>query len=349
MQNPALVEFLSKKLSYESPIRVHAKRVVEDARSVVRSFHRWRHREERPPTTLHVETTNVCNANCVFCAYQYQDGFRQGKGVMSDEIFSKAVHQYREMGGKAINFVPLVGDSLVDPKIIPRIQIAKDLKCYVEMFTNGILLNHIDLESLLKTGLNHITLSTGPFEESTYESVYRTKKKYPELIEGLVKLLTLRNSLQAPLRVSIAFRSQIPFHELNNLPDYRDKIWPLLTAWERKHVYAQIKSLDSWGGQIAQEDLPGIMEIAKAPLIKRRPCEWTFTAMVLWDGKVRACSCRFTGTEKKDGDDGLLIGDLRQNSLSEIWHGDETKKLRRRFPAGDLPVVCRKCTMYHSC
>src|SRR5262249_54826461 len=157
--------------------------VVEDTRFLYRVFRPWRHLEERPPETLHIETTNVCNANCIFCAYQYQDRFREGKGVMSDKIFSRGLREYFEMGGRSVNFVPLVGDSLVDPKIIQRVRQAKDFGFYVEMFTNGILFNRMDLKTFLETGVNCVTLSTGPFDRENYELLYRTSPgKYEDLL-----------------------------------------------------------------------------------------------------------------------------------------------------------------------
>src|SRR5262249_20644466 len=121
MRDSALIDYFRRRFPFESRFRVYAKRVVEDTRFLYRVFRPWRHLEERPPETLHIETTNVCNANCIFCAYQYQDRFREGKGVMSDKIFSRGLREYFEMGGRSVNFVPLVGDSLVDPKIIQRV------------------------------------------------------------------------------------------------------------------------------------------------------------------------------------------------------------------------------------
>src|SRR5438876_4286908 len=35
-----------------------------------------------------IETTNICNANCIFCAFQYQ---KRPTGVMSIELFRKII------------------------------------------------------------------------------------------------------------------------------------------------------------------------------------------------------------------------------------------------------------------
>src|SRR6266851_490694 len=111
--HPPIVDFLRRHLPSDSFIRPYAKRIVEDARSVLHSGRDWTFREQAPPETLFLETTNICNADCVFCAYQYQDRFRSGKGVMADEIFEKALADYIAFtSGPAerhVNFTPLTG------------------------------------------------------------------------------------------------------------------------------------------------------------------------------------------------------------------------------------------------
>ena len=38
------------------------------------------------PFELHLELTNLCNANCIFCPYQFQE---RPTGFMSDEVFER--------------------------------------------------------------------------------------------------------------------------------------------------------------------------------------------------------------------------------------------------------------------
>ena len=89
------------------------------------------------------------------------------------------------------------------------------------------------------------------------------------------------------------------------------------------------------------------MQIASAPQLKFRPGAWTFSPQVMYDGKVRAGSARFTGGELNQ-QDGLLLGDLRQQTLAEIWSGRPMRELRRSFARGTIPPVCQTCTLYRS-
>src|SRR3954449_11350330 len=71
------------------------------------------------PYELHLELTNLCNANCIFCPYQFQ---RRPIETMGDEVFAKAIADYAEEGGGSVFLTPIVGDALIDPKILERVR-----------------------------------------------------------------------------------------------------------------------------------------------------------------------------------------------------------------------------------
>ena len=133
------------------------------------------------------------------------------------------------------------------------------------------------------------------------------------------------------------------------LPDFRGVILPLLKSEEIRSIIVNTRGFDTWGGLIKSEDMVGMMRLALPPLIKHRPCSWTFGLYVTWDGQIRACACRFAETERRDGKDDLYLGNLLESSLNEIWYGEKLKKLRRRFENGNIPLVCKKCTVYRAC
>jgi len=297
---------------------------------------------------LTIEVTNICNSNCRFCAYRYQEKFRKSKGVMSDDVFDKAIDDYKQMGGAFIGFTPFSGEPLVDPNIIKRVNRAKKIGAWSGFFTNGILLNRIDVRELLETGIDALAVSTGPFERNMYELLYQNKC-YDEVLHGVSKLLIARNLLRKDLTICITFRSHIPMERVLGLDDFRKFVLPFMRREDLKMVIVNTRGFDTWGGIIKKEDMVGIMRLALPPLIKRRPCAWTFGLYLTWDGQIRACACRFGESLERNGDDGLYLGSIMETSLSDIWNGREIKRLRLRFEEGDLPLVCKNCTMYRPC
>ena len=325
----------------------HVRRMLNDMSTILRMVRPWRHRGAMVPY-LNIENTNICNANCIFCAYQYQDRFRSTRGVMDSGVFEKAVHEHKGLGGSFITIAPMLGEPRIDPRFVERLCYVSENGFDVSFFTNGILLKRIDLDHLLESGVERFALSTAPFSREHFKAIYRSDR-YDDLLQGAVAFLETRNRRGADLAMEIAFRSSVPPREALMLSDFRNKIWPLLNAAERKAMAVSIRGFDSWGGQIRQEDLLGVMKLALPPRVKRRPCKWTFVPMVMWDGLVRACACRFTELATPDGRDDLVVGDIREHSLAEIWHGARVKQLRERFARGDLPKVCEACTMYRPC
>jgi len=311
----------------------HFRRAKADIRTFARSLTPWRHLENRIPW-LTLEVTNICNSNCRFCAYQYQGRFRGRTGFMSEAVFS---------------FTPFAGEPLLDPKIIGRISDAKSLGVSTFMFTNGILLNRIDVETFLRSGINTLTVSTAPFDREVYEILFRNRH-YDDVVGGICKILSLRNKLRNDLTINIAFRSHIPMREALKLPDFRSQVLPLLSRKDLDALIVNTRGYDNWGGQIKENDMIGIMRLALVPILKYRPCAWTLLGpYVTFDGQIRACPCRFAAIENREGKDELLMGDITKSSLAEIWFGDTVKDLHRRFTSGRLPAVCKECSMYRAC
>jgi MoaA/NifB/PqqE/SkfB family radical SAM enzyme len=295
----------------------------------------WRLQEDKPPVTLKFETTNLCNANCIFCAYQYDT---RPKGIMSMELFKRAFKEYIDMGGGNVAFAPMVGEPTLDPYLLKRLSIIKEgssiKNCY--LFTNGILLDKVGITQLLSSGVNVIHISTAGFDKDMYQRLYRSRK-YDRVINNIHEILKKNYEMGKPVRITLEIRHDESVRKVLNKQDFKERISPYL---DKKHI-SSLMYFDDWGGLIEKSDLSGSMKLAK-PKRGKVPCSRTFSAMVTWDGKVRACACRSLFEEV----DELIIGDLEKSSLEDIWYGDTLKDLRSGFEHGAIPKVCQNCSMY---
>jgi radical SAM protein with 4Fe4S-binding SPASM domain len=71
------------------------------------------------------------------------------------------------------------------------------------------------------------------------------------------------------------------------------------------------------------------------------PCsELYFGPMVYWDGKVGGCNCRDVDARE------LVIGNVKDKHLADIWFGPEIERLREEFTSGKMNPLCRKCSHY---
>ena len=102
------------------------------------------HRHLEPSTTLVTGVTNICNAKCTFCAYPKVVANKTLQtGVMSFEVFKKAVDEWAAVGGRSLDLTPVVGDPLVDPGLLDKVDYAVNHARIQDVYltTNAILLN----------------------------------------------------------------------------------------------------------------------------------------------------------------------------------------------------------------
>ena len=288
--------------------------------------------------TLFFSVSSICNAKCVFCAYK--DG-KGPKGNMPFETFKKAADEYASMGGKVISFTPTVGDPLVDPGLLKKIHYAVSLPGIerVLFYTNGIALPKNDLyRKLIDSGIQDLRISMAETEREGYNRIYGVKA-YDVMINGVHKLLQYNRECGEPVAVSINFRSSKGPQDVLDSPDFKQYIAPYLSG---RVMYDFINDYDNWGGTIKEEDLEGVMRMRRIPRMKRMPCIKTFDLMVLFNGAVRLCACRFVETEF----DELIVGNIHQESLRDIFYGSRVAALREAFVDNTLPPVCATCSLY---
>ena len=285
------------------------------------------------PWNLHIELTNICNANCIFCAYSYQS---RKKTIMEQVIYEKALGDYCELGGGELRLESCVGDPLVAPDFIERVRQARSHPEITRIITltNGIDLNRIGFEALRSCGIDEVNISTGPWDADLYGRIYRTGR-YHDLRQGVTTLLEQNAKCARPLRIKLLFRSSLSLTKTLNLPDFQ----------HIRNLAKQIEfntDFDTWLGLIKQTDLLPGMHIRPLARIETEPCYLLYDGPIVFaDGGVGLCGCRDFNANSE-----LIIGNIMTSSLLDLWQSEATQRLRRRFWAGDFPEICKQCTTY---
>jgi len=106
-------------------------------------------KEMKKLRALTIETVNICNANCIFCGYQYM---KRKKQLMGDETFKKAIGDFVMIGGD-LHLTVVVGDPLLDPKFVERISYARSFSCIknISTITNCLNLHKIGAKVTLQS------------------------------------------------------------------------------------------------------------------------------------------------------------------------------------------------------
>ena len=239
---------------------------------------------EKRPWNIHLELSNICNSNCVFCAYQYMT---RPKTIMSDAIFNKSLDDYCDIGGGIVMLEVVVGEPTTDNMFLERIRKVRARKevTSIETITNGILLHKYNMKELVNSGISKIKISIPAFREDIYIQVYRNPN-YAKVKENVRSLLEANMASGCPVDITISFRSPISYRETLTTPDY-------LAIKYLQHKTEFNTDYDTWLGNIKQEDVPKGMIVRKETALSKEPCYLLYDGPDVYsDGKVGLCSCR---------------------------------------------------------
>lgn len=303
----------------------------------------WRIARARPrPATPYwsVETTEACNARCVFCTYPLKavDG-----RPLEETPFREFLGWARSRGVRALQFTPLTGEAFADPSLLDRLHTASEQGFDLFLFTNGSLLHRFDLDALCDCRLLALHVSFGGFDREAYRASFGADL-HAQVLDNLVALLeTIERRAAAGARVpqvQIDLRSLRPLSVEQASPDYARVARHV--AEGRLTVVFQ-EWYDSFAGHL--RELPGAMRLSEMPelawLKRHRPCVYLDTMALGSRGEVRLCNCVMSA-----GADGLneLVTGRVEDGLEANLRG--AARVRERWRAGDLPRSCRRCQNY---
>src|SRR5260221_258124 len=303
-------------------------------------FHRRairKHLEQlrRIPRGLHVEGTNICNAECVFCAYPQMERRKQ---TMAMDDFTRVVGEYLAMAGHHVSLTRIVGDPYVDKHLFERLDflMAERRVTGISFYTNAILMTREKCERLMNYAAKlHVHVSWGGFDKKTWDEIM-----------GVPKFEPARDAVLAFLEVKRKTKSKIPFTLALRCPDSAcvGQLWETLRGAEEEGMIeiAGMPDYDSWSGKITPEALRSVGLRPRRMPYKKGACELLFTKpVVLANGDVNACACRDVEAE-------LIVGNVKEEPLSAIWAGAKIDAIIEGHEKGEFPPVCQRCTYFVS-
>lgn len=275
------------------------------------------------PTHVMIENTNICNANCVFCPHQ---AMRRKAGVMGRQLFKKIIN---ECSALKIDYVTVhgFGEPLLDKDFFDKVVYAKQKGIpKVTTNTNGMYLNEGNIERVFETGLDEIFISFDAATAETYSKIrpgldFNTVERN---ILMLAKEKKRRKSKKPVINLSFV-ESENNFQETEGY----------LKKWRRQADNISVSFLHNWAGGRGVEKPLGET--------RRDPCRLIWTDMVIsWNGDVPICC--------NDYENKVILGNVENQSIEEIWGGERLKKLREYHRRGEFEKisVCRDCDYnYH--
>lgn len=264
------------------------------------------------PQLVDVELTNHCNLSCIFCG---QQAMKRPKGFMTWKTFKKVVDEC------AIHKTPIRfirwGEPFLHKKILDFTRYIKDNDLLLHITTNGLALKEKDMKNLVDIGLDSLIFSFQGATKEQYE-VMRNNKRYDELEENVLRMIEIRGDKGKPfIHVSSTMTNETK-DEVNKFMKYWGCIVDSVGVGKTNLSFLSMSQIKSF------ENLGKLEMLKKQESIKKeyRACTEVYQKMgINWDGKVTACCA--------DYDEFLLVGDLADSTISDIWQNSEELKAIR--------------------
>jgi pyruvate-formate lyase-activating enzyme len=276
--------------------------------------------------TAFLELTNNCNLRCEMC--NWQAGGK--KGYISKQLFESCVNQLSEIGVDTLNLHG-GGESLLHPDFKEFLKYAIDKRdrgkigC-VGWTTNGMLFNQSIADLVVSLNVDWVNFSLDGVGQ--VNDNIRLGSKY-SIIEKNIKYLLEKRGLAKKPTVLLNMvdhgktdEQKLEFYsEWVQLVDEIELIPSILpdNTWENKEILSEN------------------LKIAPPPAFCSFPLE---TLMVSWAGIVTGC-CFDTNFK-------IVIGDVKQESIKQIWKGLRYQNFRKAVLTNTFSVgsPCHGCEFW---
>lgn len=266
------------------------------------------------PMILFIDPSNLCNFKCKFCPTGHPEIIKntgRWQGQMNFDLYKKIIDDLREFD-KPLKVLRLYkeGEPLLNRKFADMVSYAKKsgMIKYIDTTTNGYLLKLDIIKPIIDAGLDRINISVCGMSEEQFLKFSGIKVNFDKFVDNIVNLYKIKGDCEVCIKITGDFMTKEEKERFFNIfGDHTDRIfvenaapcWPEFDV--EKHIEKNISKIKGIYDQPIGEDI--------------RTCPYIFYSVTInSSGSVSLC---FLDWAQK-----LIIGDIRKQSLKDIWEGD---------------------------
>lgn len=268
---------------------------------------------------LQIETTNLCNARCIFCAHD-QIGEH---GTMPDSLYSKILRDAAKLDQPPKTFIPmLTGEPFLDPHIIDRIKEARAAlpSTEIHLYTNGSILTEELIRQLSEIPGFCLNISgNGASIETRKRLTGLDDYEYVAGMIDYVDMLHIRHTVSLVQHPSVTGEEEEAFR----------RRWGQATSASSSRMPYVFQHLNFAG--------------LTCPIRENnftRCVHATSHMTVLRDGRVNLCCMDPLGRK--------IFGDLNDQTVAEVWYseGRQHYVVCHEEGRGTECEVCKDCNIF---
>jgi radical SAM protein with 4Fe4S-binding SPASM domain len=291
---------------------------LQNRLALLKSYVLRRSRVSGGPLTLAIESTAKCNLFCPMCP---RENIYFPPKDMEFTVFKKIIDEAKDHLEFAVPYG--VGEPLLNPEIYDMIGYCRKVGVPTGISTNATILTREASRRLIESGLDYIIFAVDGATPETYAK-YRKGGDFERVCANIHGFLKVKKELKSKIFCIV---------QMVRLKENRHEIPDLIRMWRIEGIdEVRIKKDDVHNEGSA---IPGDND-QRPPM--RHPCYllWRGPMYIHYDGTVFPC-CYIYPEE--------AIGNVRKNSLQEIWNSEKMVRLREAHIRGSLDgyKACQNC------
>ena len=284
------------------------------------------------PRYIDIELTNMCNFQCLMCPVGTKS-MKRSQGIMDEKIFKKIIDEINYFK-TPIRFIRW-GEPTIHPKFLDFLKLAKNNQIHCHLNTNGSKITEEMIDVFISLPLDSIKFSFQGVDNKSYAEM-RNINFFDKLIDIIKLFYKMRGNKPFPFIHVATTTTYETSEQIDHFYQMMKKHTDLVTGGK-----TLMEIIDPLEVKLSNENRERLNFLkTQETLVKKHfdICPEVFDKLSInWDGTVSACC--------SDYDNKMIVGDLRKNSLKEIWLSEKMKIYRtilaeRRYDAIDL---CKNC------
>ena len=266
------------------------------------------HIDSEIPSHLIVEPVSACNIRCIMC-FQVDESFSGNKefmGNMDFELFKKVIDDAENAGIQAVTLSGR-GEPTLHPRFGDMLDYCKGKFFDLKMNTNATRLNETLMHKIIEAGVTDLVFSVDSYEKDEYEKI-RVLGKFDEVLKNIKEFKEI-NDRHSDSKCATRI-SGVKIDKSQNIEEF--------TKFCKNNVdhVVMVEMSERWDTYNNPIENAGV-----------HPCNFLWGEMYVWyDGKCNPCDVDYKSE--------LLVGNIKENSIKQIWNGEQYKKLRSLHHSG---------------
>lgn len=276
------------------------------------------------PREIFLDITSFCNHACVFCANK----LTSNKKTLSPDFVKRVLKEAYDCGARDLALYA-TGESFLIKELAGYISYAKKNGYeYLFITTNGSLCTPENVKPVIDAGLDSIKFSISAGTRDTYREIHG-RDDFDKVIENLKWISSYRKETGKQFRIYVTMvytdRTQFEVEILKNI------VMEYIDEWDPHPLNNQC------GNMYENNQLGFIDPNNPRARGKREICFQPFKSFTITSaGRLSACVLDYSND--------LIIADLNNTSLKEVWTSDLYKSFRRKHINKDLDgLICYNC------